>query len=131
LPYEFVVKAKDHSVSENGVLLPTFISVAHHQILTVSVPADQLWGCAEGQTYTSNANGLSNLGAWSHNGLTAFVGSLVGSLDGGTSFFGIGTRLEMSILIPGGDLHLGYWDSDSDNNHGSVTATVAVYSGPQ
>lgn len=125
--YEFVVDAKANSVS-GGTLLNTGIKLVPNQLLTVSVPVDEAWFA--GPSLNSNANGRTTAPVFTHKGLTAFSGSLVGSLDGGNSFFGIGTRLEMSILIPSGILSLGYWDSDNFNNSGSVTATVAVYTGP-
>lgn len=82
-----------------------------------------------------NANGLSNpfggnYGLFTQSGFSFFYGSLVGSLDGGKTFFPVGTRMEMSILIPEGRLTLYYWDSNKADNSGSVIATVAVYKGP-
>ncbi|HEV7806941.1 MAG TPA: hypothetical protein VGO80_14050 [Solirubrobacteraceae bacterium] len=56
-------------------------------------------------------------------------GSLVGSLDGGKTYFAIGTRMEMTILAPG-RLALYYWDVNNGDNSGSIVATVAVYAGP-
>jgi hypothetical protein len=37
--------------------------------------------------------------------------------------------MEMSILGPGGELQMFYWDENNQDNSGSVTATVAVYKG--
>jgi len=63
------------------------------------------------------------------NGFSFLYGSLVGSLDDGKTFFPVGTRLEMTIL-GSGQLSLFYWDSNNQDNSGSVTATVVVYKGP-
>jgi hypothetical protein len=60
---------------------------------------------------------------------TTLYGSLVGSLDGGKTFFPVGTRLEMTILAAG-RLSLYYWDTNNQDNSGSVTATVVLYNGP-
>ncbi|WP_145730739.1 hypothetical protein [Nitrospirillum pindoramense] len=64
------------------------------------------------------------------------VGTLVGSLDGGRSFFAAGTRFEMKVLgngllpatnppaIP--NLFLFYWDVNSLDNAGAITFSVRV-----
>jgi len=133
MPNQFEVKAKENSVS-GGTPLVTGITVTKGQLLTISVPPDDKWsaGAADRE---SNANGLSNpfggnFGVFTHNGFSFFYGSLVGSLDGGKTFFAVGTRMEMSILMPSGRLTLYYWDVNKDDNSGSVTATVALYNGP-
>lgn len=129
----FVVRANQNSVT-GGVGLNTGISVGLGDLLTISVPPDDTWSAGPGNR-TSNANGLGNplgqnFGVFTKNGFSAQFGSLVGSLDGGNTFFAVGTRMEMTILAPNGHLTLYYWDSDNVNNSGSVTATVAVYRGP-
>jgi hypothetical protein len=133
MPHQFEVKAKENSVS-GGTPLVTGITVSKGELLTISVSPDDKWsaGAADRE---SNANGLSNpfggnYGVFTHKGFSFFYGSLVGSLDGGKTFFAVGTRMEMSILIPSGRLTLYYWDVNKDDNSGSVTATVAVYKGP-
>ena len=133
MPFQFEVKAKENSVS-GGVPVVTGISVSKGEILTISVPADDKWSAGAGKR-ESNANGLSNpfgddFGVFTHNGFSFLYGSLVGSLDGGKTFFAVGTRMEMTILIPAGRLTLYYWDINKDDNSGSVTATVAQYKGP-
>ncbi len=133
MAHQFEVKAKENSVS-GGTPLITGITVSKGELLTISVSPDDKWsaGAADRE---SNANGLSNpfggnYGVFTHNGFSFFYGSLVGSLDGGKTFFAVGTRMEMSILIPSGRLTLYYWDINKDDNSGSVTATVAQYKGP-
>jgi hypothetical protein len=130
---QFEVKAKENSVS-GGAPLVTGISVSKGQLLTISVPPDDKWsaGAADRE---SNANGLSNpfggnYGVFTKGPFSFFYGSLVGSLDDGKTFFAVGTRMEMSILIPSGRLLLYYWDVNNADNTGSITATVAVYTGP-
>jgi hypothetical protein len=133
MPTQFEVKAKGNSVS-GGTPLVTGISVTKGDLLTISVPPDDKWS-AGAANRESNANGLSNpfggdFGVFTHNGFSFLYGSLVGSLDNGKTFFAVGTRMEMSILVPAGRLNLYYWDVNKDDNSGSVTATVAVYKGP-
>jgi hypothetical protein len=129
---QFVVQAKQNSVS-GGVPMNTGIALALGQLLTISVPADDTWSAGAGNR-TSNANGLGNplggnFGTFAKGVFVFPFGSLVGSLDGGHTFFGVGTRLEMTVLTPG-KLSLYYWDVNNQDNTDSVTATVAVYSGP-
>ena len=133
MAHQFEVKAKENSVS-GGTPLVTGITVSKGELLTINVSPDDKWsaGAADRE---SNANGLSNpfggdFGFFTHNGFSFLYGSLVGSLDGGKTFFAVGTRLEMSILCPPGRLTLYYWDVNKDDNSGSVTATVAMYKGP-
>jgi len=131
---QFVVKAKENSVS-GGVPMQTGVAVGPGDLLTVSVPAEQTWSAGAADRI-SNANGLGNpLGGTQYGqyvkGIFSFLcGSLVGSLDGGKTFFAVGTRMEMTILAKG-KLSLYYWDINDDDNFDSVTATVAVYKGPR
>jgi len=133
MAFQTEVKAKENSVS-GGVPAVTGISVSKGDLLTVSVAADDKWSAGGGKR-ESNANGLSNpfgddFGFFAHNGYSFLYGSLVGSLDGGKTFFAVGTRLEMTIFCPPGRLTLYYWDVNNVDNTGSVIATVAVYKGP-
>lgn len=132
MAYQNVVKAKENSVS-GGVPMDTGISVKPGQLLTISVPPDDTWS-AGAANRTSNANGLGNplggnFGLFTKGNFAFLFGSLVGSLDGGKTFFGVGTRLEMTILAPG-KLWLYYWDVNNQDNTDSITATVVVYTGP-
>ena len=129
---QFVVQAAANSVS-GGTGLNTGISVVPGDLLTISVDPNDTWAAGNGPR-TSNANGLGNpfgngFGTFTKNNSTFLFGSLVGSLNGGASFFPVGTRLEMTMVGPG-TLSLYYWDSNNNDNNGSVTATVALYKGP-
>jgi hypothetical protein len=131
--HQFVVKAKENSVS-GGAALDTQITVTKGQLLTIGVPADEKWS-AGADNRESNANGLSNplggnFGVFTKAPFSFFYGALVGSLDGGKTFFAVGTRMEMSILFPTGRLLLYYWDVNNADNTGSITADVEVYNGP-
>jgi hypothetical protein len=130
--HQFVINAKNNSVS-GGAPVNTGIALTPGNVLTITVPPDQTWSAGAGNR-TSNANGLSNpqggnFGTFSHNGFSYLYGSLVGSVDGGKTFFPVGTRLEMTVLGPG-NLSLYYWDINNADNSGQVTATVALYAGP-
>lgn len=130
---QFEVKAKENSIS-GGSPLVTGVSVKKGDFLTINASPDDKWS-AGGGPRESNANGLGNpfgndFGVFTHNNFSFLYGSLVGSLDGGKTYFAVGTRMEMSIIIPSGRLTLHYWDINRDDNSGSVVATVAVYQGP-
>lgn len=130
--FQFVVQAGANS-SSGGVGLNTGISVAPGDLLTISANPDDTWTAGPGPR-VSNANGLGNplgqnFGTHTQNRFTFLFGSLVGSLDGGATFFAVGTRMEQTILAPG-RLSLYYWDANNVDNSGSVTATVVVYRGP-
>ncbi len=130
--HQFTVKAKENSVS-GGVPMDTGIALAPGQLLTISVAPNDTWS-AGADNRTSNANGLGNplggnFGTFTKNGSTFLYGSLVGSMDGGRTFFPVGTRLEMTILGPG-KLSLFYWDINNADNSGSILATVTLYKGP-
>lgn len=129
---QFIVKAKENSVT-GGAALDTGIDVKPGMLLTISVPKDDTWSAGV-DNRTSNANGLGNplggnFGTFTKNGFVFLFGCLVGSFDKGKTFFAVGTRLEMTILGPG-RLSLWYWDSNNVDNTGSITVTVALYSGP-
>jgi hypothetical protein len=132
MAHDFVVKANQNSVS-GGSAMNTGVSVQPGQLLTISASPDDTWS-AGAANRTSNANGLGNplggsFGTFTKGDFVFLYGSLVGSLDGGKTFFPVGTRMEMTILAPG-KLSLYYWDINNADNSGEVTATVAVYNGP-
>jgi hypothetical protein len=128
----FRVSAKLHSVSV-GTGLDTGIALRPGQLLQISVDPNDTWSAGV-LDRESNANGLSNplggnYGLHLRGGQSFLFGSLVGSLDGGRTFFGVGTNLTMTILTAG-TLTLYYWDSNDADNTGIVEVRVNVYSGP-
>lgn len=77
---------------------------------------------------TSNADGLpDDVHGFSYGGITVGVGTLVGSWDNGTTVFEIGVFEEISAPVGGGSLTLWCFDSDKDNNSGSVEVSVQKY----
>lgn len=130
--FQFVVNAHANSVS-GGVPLDTAIAVAPGDLLTITADPNDVWTGGTGPR-TSNANGLGNpygssFGTYTRGGATFLYGSLVGSLDGGNTFFAVGTHMAMTILVPG-RVSLVYWDSHRADNSGAVTANVVLYKGP-
>jgi len=133
MPHTFVIDAKKNSLN-GGTPLNTGITVGPGDLLTVSVPSDDTWS-AGAANRTSNANGLGNplggnFGTFAKGPFQFLYGSLVGTLDGGNTYFAVGTRLEMSIQVKG-KLELVYWDINNNDNTESVIATIEVYKGPQ
>ena len=79
----------------------------------------------------SNANGLvagnphgGVYGDWtSPSGAKFPLGSLVGSLDGGKTFFLVGTQYD-AFAPQAGVLSLCFWDVNHDDNSGSISASI-------
>jgi hypothetical protein len=96
--------------------------------------ADGLTGprLATGSDESGEAGGTligANFGLLSQNGLSAPYGSLVGSFDGGTTFFLIGTSY-LGTAPVSGTLSLYYWDSNYLDNTQFVTADVSAVPEP-
>jgi hypothetical protein len=133
MPHTFAIDAKNNSLT-GGTPLSTGITVGPGDLLTVSVPSDDTWS-AGAANRTSNANGLGNplggsFGTFAKGPFQFLYGSLVGTIDGGNTYFAVGTRLEMSIQVKG-KLELVYWDMNNADNSGCIHATIEVYKGPQ
>ncbi len=111
------------------------------QAFTVTVPTAELWSAGALPRW-SNADGLTgdlfatgsdasgqpagtligqNFGLFNTDGLSAPFGALVGEIGAGP-FFLIGTNYS-GVASASGQLKLYYWDSNFDDNSGSVTAT--------
>jgi hypothetical protein len=122
------VRARENSVS-GGTGLNTGLTVSPGQILVVSVDPKETWGAGGGDR-VSNANGLGNplggdFGQYKRGAQSFLYGSLVGSLDGGQTFFGIGTHLVMTVLTSG-TLTLHFWDSNNQDNFGRIRVIVSL-----
>lgn len=128
----FNVKAMQNSVS-GGTGLNTALTVEPGQLLVISVDPKDVWS-AGAVDRTSNANGLGNplggnFGLYTRGSQSFLYGSLVGSLDNGNTFFGVGTCLTMTVLTSG-TLKLYYWDSNNQDNTGQIRVLVSLYDGP-
>ena len=130
---QFEVKAKEHSVT-GGSALNTGVVVAKGDRLIIKAAEDDTWACGALPDLTSNANGLvagNKYGGVYGNMLSATTGdllpygSLVGSLDGGKSYFLVGTQYDAPAQQEG-TLSLCYWDGNSEDNTGYVTVSVDV-----
>ena len=125
------VAAKANSVS-GGVGAKPNIAVKPGQLMVITASASDTWSAGTADR-TSNANGLGSpmggqYGVHQRGDYKFLFGSLVGSFDGGKTYFSVGTYLAMTILMPG-ELTLYYWDSNNADNTGSVTANVQLYPG--
>jgi hypothetical protein len=127
---QFEVKAKENS-SSGGIALNTGITVAKGDRLIVKAAEDDTWS-AGGSERTSNANGLvagnkygGIFGTYTSpsTGATFPYGSLVGSLDGGKSYFLVGTLFDAPVP-QAGTLSLLYWDVNNHDNSGFITVSV-------
>lgn len=132
----FEVKAKEHS-SADSLGLATIVLQAG-QSFSIAVASDDLWSAGPVPRW-SNADGLvDNLFAtagdesgaaegeligvnYGNYGAFAY-GTLVGRIGNG-SFFRVGTDYQ-GVAAQAGTLSLFYWDSDSSNNSGFVTAHI-------
>jgi hypothetical protein len=128
----FTVKAMENSVS-GGTGLNTGIQVQPGQLIVISVDPRDTWSAGAADR-TSNANGLGNpfggnYGLYTRGSQSFLYGALVGSIDNGSTYFGIGTHLSMTALT-NGTLKLYYWDSNNNDNAGSIRVVVATYTGP-
>ena len=129
------VKAKENSTGRTpitGALAGTYTPGA---LVRVRCSLTDEWEVAEGEGYEANANGVKT--HFTTRGNQIFQsGSMVGSWDGGKTFFPVGTQLDMIVLaaIPGNpnlaELTLYCWDSDFENNSGTIKADVTVTSPP-
>ncbi len=128
---QFEVKAKENS-SSGGIALNTGITVAKGDRLIIKAAEDDTWSAGENANLTSNANGLvaGNKYGGAYDPLTSATtgavfpnGSLVGSLDGGKSYFLVGTQFDGPVP-QAGTLSLCFWDKNNHDNSGSITVSL-------
>lgn len=128
----FNIKAMENSVS-GGNGFNTGLNLQPGQLLVISADPKDIWSAGAADR-TSNPNGLGNplggsYGLYSRGSQSFLYGSLVGSLDNGSTFFSVGTFLMMTVLTSG-TLKLYYWDSNNQDNTGQVRVLVSLYDGP-
>lgn len=133
MTHQFIVKAKENSIT-GGQLFKTGIQVQPGDLIVATCSPSDTWSAGGGAKLTSNANGLGNpighdYGLGNLQGAQFIYGSLVGTLDDGDNFFGVGTNLTMTVLTKG-ELAFTYWDQNNGDNSGEITVTVQVYNGP-
>ncbi|MGK7932221.1 MAG: hypothetical protein AB4041_12415 [Microcystaceae cyanobacterium] len=128
----FLVNAKENCVTD-GTPLNTGIKVHPGQLLTISVCPEEQW-CAGAGDRVGNANGLGNclgkdFGIFQKGDFGFLYGSLIGTLDGGKTYFPVGTKMEMTVLNYG-ELSLVYWDGYENDNSDSIKVVVQIHQGP-
>lgn len=128
----FDINAKVNS-STGGNPLNTGIALEPGDLLIVKVDPKDLWNPAwNDRNCDLNANGVNKngKGQWpfgyiAKNFFEFRLGSLIGTLDGGQTYFAVGTHLEMTVLSKG-TLSFVFWDADYGNNIGFVRTFVKV-----
>ena len=159
--WEMTVDAKKNSIAELGgeggtpAVVPFNPSLQYGDVLTVETEITNTWNSGGGPLLT-NADGVPvTIDPDTHEVTFRWdeynpsnspyqnkypgalkakfgVGCLVGSLDGGATFFAIGTRFSMMYLGGAGDppteLQMFYWDVNTGDNSGSIAFTVRLTS---
>ncbi len=137
----FKIDAKVNCSTES-TFFDTKIDLDYGDLLIVDVDTQEKWS-AYGFSSKSwvNANGIS-FATQTHDGIyqepsgTARgiaqyadfqfpFGSLVGTVDNGTTYFPIGTHLELTVLRSG-RLKLVFWGGDHNTNDGAIVANIEV-----
>ena len=128
-----IVFAQDNCIKGKGEPAGR-IPVPVGSTLTITCSDTDEWEIRTGdERFEVNANGKR--GDMPYNPgpehATMFYGTLVGSFDGGTTYFSVGTHLVMTVNYAspdGGDpiLTLWCWDSYSEDNSGAISATVLI-----
>ena len=132
-PISVEVFAKENSTS-GGIGADTGLDLAAGDRLVSTVNPLDCWS-AGADNRISNANGLDglspapcqptgNYGFYSQDGETFRYGALVGRIGIGDWFL-LGTDFD-AVVGAAGRLFLAYWDSNSGDNFGSVTALISV-----
>ena len=122
-----VVDAKDNSLI-GGTAFDTGVFLSIGESFSVTANAADLWNnSGTDPTYVSNADGHPSQ-AGSIGGLTDSIGSLVGEIGNGPLFH-VGTSYSSFAGVQG-ELKLFYFDSDADNNTGSVRVAVSAIPEP-
>jgi hypothetical protein len=121
MAYDFSVSALDDT---NTSMLNTGIVVSQGQIVTITTSPAVRWSIGTNLWCTA---GGSTIAIPPFKGFNAVAGALVGSLDGGGTFFGIGLFLQMSVVVSSpSKLSLCCWDGYYPDNSGSLTVNVLV-----
>lgn len=123
------VNAKKDSVAKIPLEGADAGTIKPGDLLIISCSQTDEWEVSTGgELMETNANGLGNH-MTSRGNQTIRTGALVGSLDGGATYFSIGTRLEMVVTAVNSNgtnpnLKLYCWDSDFEDNSGTITAYI-------
>jgi hypothetical protein len=115
---EYIVQAKENSTT-GGVGKDAGTYNRGNFVIITCNPEDE-WNLG-GSLLKCNANGVAGHRnpIWSING-----GTMVGSIDGGKSFFPVGTLCQLMITADNTNLTLYCLDTDKDNNSGGISAQI-------
>lgn len=119
----YSVQAKENSVSGGVGKVAGIYERGNFIVITCDL--SDKWSLQPEPPLICNANGLDNSRS-STKGQTFNNGTMVGSIDGGNSFFPVGTRCELTITTDFTNLTLYCWDSDNNNNSGAINANIQV-----
>jgi hypothetical protein len=122
---EHIVQANENSKSGGtGKNVGTF---NRGDLVIITCDPQDMWNVSNG---ASGAN-CNALGLKDHNqkiGIQSFtIGSLVGSIDDGKSYFQVGTLLQMTITQQTAAIKLYCWDTNNDDNSGGISLNVMGY----
>ncbi|MBD2412286.1 hypothetical protein FACHB389_20015 [Nostoc calcicola FACHB-389] len=137
----FKIDAKVNCSTE-GTFLDTKINLEYGDLLIVDVDSQEKWSAygfsskswvdANGISFaTQTYDGIYQETAGAIRGINQLVdfqfpfGSLVGTVDNGSTYFPVGTHLELTVLRAG-TLKLFFWGGDHNTNDGSITANIEV-----
>jgi hypothetical protein len=127
-----IVRAKDNSTAKIPMTGASAGTIAPGSLVSIRCSKTDEWEISEGhEGHEVNANGVPNEIATLGN-QTFSYGCIVGSWDGGKTFFPVGTHLDMVACVAKADnspaeLTLYCWDSDFENNSGSIAAEVTTH----
>lgn len=125
------VEAKVNSVGQ-GTGAPAGTYKAG-QVINITCPPSATWNLnTASRRWTTDANGRPNTPLPIDNEEQVFqAGALVGSFDGGKTFFSVGLRSTISVSVYSKDLKpseltLYCWDSYEGDNAGTIPAEIEV-----
>lgn len=122
-----VVDARGNSLV-GGTAFDTGVFLSAGESFSVTANAADLWNnSGTDSTYVSNADGHS-FQSGEIGGLVDAIGSLIGEIGNGPLFH-VGTNFS-GLAGAQGELKLFYFDSDADNNTGSVRVAVSAIPEP-
>ncbi|PHR35227.1 MAG: hypothetical protein COA38_02745 [Fluviicola sp.] len=122
---EVVVKAKDNSTGGGtGEIVGAYNS---GDLIIITCDPQDTWSLA-GQVVSGNCN---TMGVVDHpykpRNQSFNLGSLVGSIDDGMTYFPIGPLLQMTINENNTTLKLYCWDTNKNDNSGGISAMVTEF----
>ena len=126
----YVNAERNGVIGSHGAQAGTFVT---GQVITITCNANDKWNInTRNGASRCNANGFNNLPVAPPNFPQTFLaGCIVGSFDGGRTFFSVGTKAVITICaaVHGTDrvdLTLYCWDSFYTDNEGEISVSVSA-----